>query len=140
MADENNDLPFDDSPWDGVVPDLEEIPQEEWKETLRALHPIKRKQAMLRLGLERGGPAAMLLHEIDMEEQARRLKGVPTPAAPRTTAPAAQDPATRIRQVNLQLQPKEYERLAQAAERLGMRPTVLARLLVARGVELTLRA
>ena len=64
---------------------------------------------------------------------------MPTPGPPRVVRPDA-DPAKRVRQVNLKLQPREHADLLRAAEQLGLRPTVLARMLVRRGVDLTLRS
>ena len=139
MADE--EAPYDDDPWGGELPDLASLPPEEWKEAFRPLNSYCRRAVAQRFDLTRGGGAATLvLLDLEHEESKLRRNGPPKPGPPRTTPPAAQDPATRIRQVNLKLQLNEYADLARAAERLGLRPTVLARMLVARGVALTLRA
>ena len=131
----------DDERTSSEIPDLAAIPRDQWKEALRRVRSFSRRAAVQRLLFKEGGAEAVLLElELEHEEAERHLNGPPAPAPPRTTAPASADPARRVRQVNLKLQPREYTDLVHAAERLGVRPTVLARLLVKRGVELALRA
>jgi hypothetical protein len=133
--------PYDDDPAQrDELPDLAAIPEEGWKDALRPLTRARRNQAVLRLGWKRGGAAARVKLELEAEEDAWKLRDVPTPGPPRPSVPDAADATTRVRQINLKLQPQEHQDLVQAAKRLGLKPTVLARLLVKRGVELALRA
>jgi len=120
--------------WNGhAIPDLAQIDERDWVAVLKTLRrPIQR----VAVHTAPGGVGGMLYNRMALED--RPLE--PAHAAERALSnPVGISPPTvpgrpRRRQVNFRIEQHEYERLREAALRLGLRPTELARLFTMSGV------
>jgi hypothetical protein len=110
------------------IPDLDRIPQEQWREVLAPLRRATRQVAMS--GTQRDfRAAAVLVGELLADDRPTDLEEPPP-------MPAGAPPARGAgRQVNFRLGAAEYERLMAAARLFAMRPATLARVLTVRGVD-----
>lgn len=114
------------------IPDLLEMPQEEWLAAVLPLSDFGRTMAMRRRQIE-----GMY------EEYTELLLNLPPPGARRTElakgmpAPRAEAelrPRTAYRQVSIRLAQSDHENLCLVAADLGMKPGQLVRAFVANGV------
>ncbi len=121
------------------VPDLNEIGQERWRDVLTPLtRPVRHVASQRVRGMEPSRQAGMLVVMLDLEDGDRRADAERAAARPRRLpAPdASQAPGRPVsRQVNFRISPRQHERLAEAAQRIGAKPGQLARILTMRGVE-----
>lgn len=121
------------------VPNLDEIEQDRWRQVLTPLTQPVRNAAARRVtgSLEASREAGVLAVTLDLEDGAREQEARQQAARPHTLpAPAARDALeSASRQVNFRISPRQHERLAQAAQRIGAKPGQLARILTMRGVE-----
>lgn len=121
------------------VPNLNEIEQGRWRQVLTPLTQPVRDAAARRVAgsLETSRQAGILAVTLDLEDGAREQEARQRAARPHTLpAPAARDALeSASRQVNFRISPRQHERLAQAAQRIGAKPGQLARILTMRGVE-----
>ena len=121
------------------VPDLNEIPRARWREVLIPLTKRVRAMAAYRVRMpEASRDAGILTVTLDLEDGDRRAQAESRAARPRRLpAPNVEQAPGRpvSRQVNFRISAAQHERLAQAAQRIGVKPTQLARLLTMRGVE-----
>lgn len=118
------------------VPDLERLPRERWEEALRQIPRFVRSRAIF-TAEERWGEAGKLVSEIESDEDERRIAADARVAFPPPVPGRGATPAPRARggrQVNFRLSPADHQRLADAAELLGLKVAQLARLLALRGV------
>jgi hypothetical protein len=120
------------------VPDLNAIPQERWREVLTPLtQPVRNAAARRVNSLDAGRQAGILVVTLDLEDGDREQEALRRAGRPHTLpAPAAREALERAsRQVNFRISPRQHERLAEAAQRIGAKPGQLARILTMRGVE-----
>ena len=119
------------------IPDLSRLPEEQWLDALRPLSHNDRIRAQNTVSLQRVSVATACIGELSLEEAAARWRATTAPPAP---MPVGDPPPNQPRrQVNFRLGESEHARLGEAARLFGMRPNVLARVLVARGVDRALR-
>jgi hypothetical protein len=121
---------------DERIPDLRTLPRELWMDALRPLARIDRERATGRLTDFDAWMAAKAVTGMLELEGPPPITEVPTPRLP---APPSADGAHRQRQVNIRLSAEAYRRLTRLAGILEMRPAVLAKLMVVRGVDAALR-
>ena len=125
------------------IPDLSQLPEERWLEALRPLSRYDRLRAQNTVPLQKAGAVGALIGELMMEDRAARVRAVRAARArvPDGDPPPLGDPPGKEprRQVNFRLGRGEHARLLEAARLFRMRPNVLARLLVVRGVARALR-
>ena len=121
---------------DEKVPDLRALPRELWMDALRPLARIDRDRATGRLGdFDAWMAAKAVVGMLELEGPAP-IREIPTPRLP--AAPGV-DGSRRARQVNIRLSPEAHQKLMRLARILEMRPAVLAKLMVVRGVDAALR-
>jgi hypothetical protein len=119
------------------VPDLSLLPEDQWLDALRPLSRLDRIRAQNTVSLQKVGLVGALIGDLIMEEGAARARAR---AAPPARLPLGDTPPNEPRrQVNFRLGEGEHARLGEAARLFGMRPNVLARVLVVRGVDRALR-
>ena len=119
-----------------AVPDLKQIPRDQWREALRSVRSAQAR----RVALDEAGPlwgeAVQELFHLETEEWERRRAAeerterpqpLPVPPAPRAQGRAG-------RQVNFRLADRDHADLKRASSVLGLRSATLARLLTLRGV------
>lgn len=119
------------------VPDLNEIAEDRWRTVLTPLtRPVREAAARRVRSLDQSRRATALvlleLEDGDGEEQTQRRAQRPQTLP---TSTWAGRPERASRQVNFRISAAQHERLAQAAQRVGAKPTELARILTMRGVE-----
>jgi len=133
----------DDGDDDGeAIPNLSQLPEEQWLDALRPLSRYERVRAQNTVPMEKVGVVGALIGELVLEAGAARARPIPAPAcAPAGDPPprGGPHPTRPRRQVNFRLGVNEHARLTEAARLFAMRPNTLARLLVVRGVERALR-
>ena len=121
-----------------LVPNLSRLPEERWLDALRPLSRNDRIRAQNTVPVQKVPVVTAFIGDLISEEAAARTRAV---APPRSQIPVGDPPAPNEprRQVNFRLGEGEHGRLAEAARLFGMRPNVLARVLVVRGVDRALR-
>ena len=140
-----HELARDDGDWEILaddsdgdrIPNLSQLPQEEWLEALRPLCRNDRIRAQNTLPLARIPEAMIVLSELASQEYAARARA--RMAGPARLPAGDPPPPGARRQVNFRLGTGEHARLVEASRLYGMSPTVLARLLTIRGVDRALR-
>jgi len=139
MPDQHEPVPLRGQYAGHPVPDLDRLPRERWEEVLRQVPPAVREFAASALSthedvLEAHAVAREINYdEYDRKQRAREAIGFPPPVpVPEAPRPLGQRRAPH--QVNFRLHPVQYEKLVDAAEFLGMKPSQLARFLTLRGV------
>ncbi len=119
------------------VPDLNEIAEDRWRAVLTPLtQPVREAAARRVRSLDQSHRATALvlleLEDHDREHRehrrAQRPQSLPTPTRADRLERAS-------RQVNFRISAAQHERLVEAAQRVGAKPTELARILTMRGVE-----
>jgi hypothetical protein len=116
------------------IPDLGRLSQERWLEVLRPLSPRARREAKHSVRtVAEAQVAGAILGELIVGDAVAlaRAEEAPPPRMPAGAPPAR----GASRQVNFRLGPNEHARLREAARLFAMRPTTLARVLTARGVD-----
>lgn len=120
--------------------DLEKVPHRLWEQTLAPLHPQQRgtvvravcdprlQEIAWAVANKLDQDAANRQTESDRARHKARRAAYPLPTP--TTAHAAVSPTV---QVNIRLRADDHQRLAQAADAVGLKPTTLARALVLNG-------
>jgi hypothetical protein len=117
-------------------PDLEQVPQEDWKEVLREFPPRVRRLATGRL-VGRDGYAAAIRADLELDWEARdrrkqALERSAPPPAPRLEARHIRRRADR--QVSFRMTDRERGDLERVALAYGVSSARLARMLTIRGV------
>ncbi|HUR84154.1 MAG TPA: hypothetical protein VMY78_02315 [Solirubrobacteraceae bacterium] len=113
------------------VPDLDRIPQAQWRAVLTPLQHRTRRQALGRTQKDFIAAAQLVgLLWLEGGDAGERSGDTPPPRMP-AGAPPARGPG---RQVNFRLGADDHEQLLAAARLFAMRPSSLARVLTVRGV------
>jgi len=123
---------------DDGLPQLAELPREQWRTALKPLAARERYRCAQSLPAELQSEAVILAAELDITDPPPRAERVVEGAAvPRVDLmpPMRGSP----RQVSFRISDGEHARLRRAAAHVGLRPAQLARLLVLRGADGLLR-
>jgi hypothetical protein len=135
-ADDPYPFPILASGPDWVMPDLAKIPKDRWRDALAPLRPAFRDGAVRRLRDPGEQFDAMLIAGdcARADDEVRNdMRRAAMGAGFRAPAPDARPGPSRSRSVNVRLYPRDYARLARAAELMAATPTELARMLIVRG-------
>jgi hypothetical protein len=118
------------------VPDLDAIPQREWKEVLAWCEPQIRSRAVATTKTHEDNVAAQwVLYQLAADAHRRRQAALADSAPP--PAPVVSRDVVRrdVRQVNFRVSEEEYELLDDAARAYGVSAPRLARMLAIRGAK-----
>ncbi len=138
VADEQTGYPVIEWHLGQPVPDLNEIEQARWREVLTPLtQPVRNAAARRMRSMEAGIEAVILAGTLELEDGDRAAEAEHRSMRPqRLPTPTTTDRLERAsRQINFRISPRQHERLAKAAQRIGAKPGQLARILTMRGVE-----
>ena len=124
------------------VPDLTQIPREQWRAALREAVPeARRRAAGLAPTVADVGAALVIAAELDLDDgdaaSAAYARQVADP--PGLPVPVAPGGRSADRQVSFRLTAASYAELAQAARLVDTSPSALARIFAVRGAKAMLR-